>query len=74
MEIKKTLRGLTTDARKAGREADGHTAKDDIGNAGDDARRGAADARDDARKGASRVGQDLRRGAENARARSRKTG
>ncbi len=54
-EIRKAVRDLQTGLRKAGREADGHTVSDDIGNAGDEARKRAANARDDARSGARQV-------------------
>ena len=49
-EIRKALRGITTGGKRAGREADGHTLSDDIGNAGDTARKDVANARDDARE------------------------
>ena len=53
-ELKKTVRGLTNRGRKAGREIDGHTVKDEVGNAGDDARMHIANAEDDAKAAARR--------------------
>lgn len=50
-DIRKTARDLQTGARRAGREVDGHTVSDDVGNAGDQIRKDADNARDEAKSG-----------------------
>ncbi len=59
-EVKKIYREAKNKVREAGREFDGHSVNDDVGNAGDDARDRIANAGDEARKGA----RDARRDAE----------
>ncbi len=47
-EIKRAARDLMTKGKEAGREVDGHSVSDDIGNAGDRIRQGYGNAKDEA--------------------------
>ncbi len=48
-DIKRAARDLVTKGKAAGREADGHSVSDDIGNAGDRIREDYGNAKDEAR-------------------------
>lgn len=59
-DLKRTVRDVEDQTRETGRAIDGHDAGDDVGNLGDDLRRGAGNLGDDLRHGAGDVGDDLR--------------
>ena len=61
-DLKRAARDLVTRGKEAGREVDGHSTSDDIGNAGDRVRQAYGnardEARDEARKSRSRADDD----------------
>ena len=51
-DLKKGYRAVETKVKEVGRELDGHSVNDDIGNAGDQARKSLGNAGDDVRRAA----------------------
>ena len=48
-DLKRAARDVVTKGKAAGREIDGHSTSDDVGNAGDRIRQGYGNAKDEAR-------------------------
>ena len=60
-DIRRAARDLVTRGKEAGREVDGHSTSDDVGNAGDRIRQGYGDAKDEAKDEARKSGNQADR-------------